>query len=183
MYPITRSGVHLMVREIVQEDTDGIFAAYGDEKVTEHLSFTPRTRQQVQEIVSRSMLSATESPRTEYALAVVERDGGETIGLARLAIDPHQQQAATMGFALRATKWGQGYGRETVNLIHAVAFKDLDLHRVWAARSPLNRASHRTLISAGMAEEGKIRGHVLVRGVWRDSITYGILRDEWSLAK
>ncbi|MFF0486911.1 hypothetical protein [Streptomyces sp. NPDC004435] len=28
-------------------------------------------------------------------------------------------------------------------------------------------------------EEGRIRGHVFVRGAWRDSVTYGILREEW----
>ncbi|MEV7421642.1 MULTISPECIES: GNAT family protein [unclassified Streptomyces] len=31
-----------------------------------------------------------------------------------------------------------------------------------------------------MTEEGRIRGHVHVRGAWRDSITYGILREEWA---
>ena len=57
--------------------------------------------------------------------------------------------------------------------------KDLDRHRVWAAGSPRNTASERTLLPAGMTEEGRIRGHVLAREAWRDSITYGILREEW----
>jgi RimJ/RimL family protein N-acetyltransferase len=56
----------------------------------------------------------------------------------------------------------------------------LGLHRIWAARSPFNEASARTLSRAGMVEEGRIRDHVFVRGAWRDSITYSILEHEWS---
>ncbi|MET8182641.1 class E sortase [Streptomyces sp. NPDC005336] len=61
-------------------------------------------------------------------------------------------------------------GWETVRLLLALAFGDLDLHRVRAARAPLNVASEKTLLAAGMTEEGRIRGHVHVRGEWRDSI-------------
>lgn len=179
MYPVTRHDARLGLREFTMDDVEAVLAVYGSAEVTEHLSFTPRSRDDVSGIVARSMASATASPREEYALAVVERDGGEPIGFARLAIDPHQQRAATIGFALRPDAWGVGYGKETVRLLLALAFADLDLHRVWAARAPLNTASEKTLLAAGMTEEGRIRGHVHVRGAWRDSLTYGILREEW----
>jgi RimJ/RimL family protein N-acetyltransferase len=32
----------------------------------------------------------------------------------------------------------------------------------------------------GMVEEGRIRGHLLVRGAWRDSVVHSILEDEWT---
>lgn len=32
----------------------------------------------------------------------------------------------------------------------------------------------------GMIEEGTIRGHIRVRGTWRDSVVHSILKDEWS---
>lgn len=179
MYPVTRRGPRLSLRELTVDDVNAVHAIYGSAEVTEHLSFTPRSRQEVGGIVARSIASATASPREEYALAVVENDGGEPIGFARLATDPHQQCAATMGFALRADAWGVGYGRETVGLLLDLAFTDLDLHRIWAARSPLNAASEKTLLAVGMTEEGRIRGHVHVGGAWRDSIVYGILREEW----
>ncbi|MFP8941685.1 GNAT family N-acetyltransferase [Streptomyces fenghuangensis] len=105
--------------------------------------------------------------------------GPELTGFARLAMDPHQPQAATIGFALNRAYWGQGYGTETVRALMGLAFDRLGLHRLWAARSPANEASHRTLVRAGMTEEGRIRGHVHVRGSWRDSITYSVLAEEW----
>ncbi|MGW3568637.1 GNAT family N-acetyltransferase [Streptomyces sp. NPDC000941] len=180
MHPVRRDDARLSLRELTIDDVDPVLAIYGSPEATEHLSFTPRSREEVGGIVARSITSATAKPREEYALAVVERDGGELVGFARLAIDPHQQRAATMGFALRPDAWGVGYGRETVQLVLSLAFDDLDLHRVWAARAPLNTASEKTLLAVGMTEEGRIRGHVYVRGAWRDSIVYGILHEEWA---
>ncbi|MGW8353731.1 GNAT family N-acetyltransferase [Streptomyces wedmorensis] len=169
----------LVLRELESGDVPAVHDVYGSEAATEHLSFTPRSVDEVRAIVERSIASARTVPRQEHALGVVERATGDLVGFARLALDPHQQRAATIGFALRPASWGVGYGRETVALLLTLAFAELDLHRVWAARAPLNTASARTLLAAGLTEEGRIRGHVHVRGAWRDSITYGILREEW----
>lgn len=180
MQPVILHDARLSLRELVIDDVEAVFGVYGSPEATEHLSFPPRSREEVGGIVARSIASATATPREEYALAVVERDGGELVGFARLALDPHQPRAATIGFALRPDAWGVGYGQETVRLLLSLAFAELDLHRVWAARAPRNAASEKTLLAAGMTEEGRIRGHVHVRGAWRDSIVYGILREEWA---
>ncbi|MFF7169694.1 GNAT family N-acetyltransferase [Streptomyces pseudovenezuelae] len=179
MYPVERSSQRLSLRELTVDDVDAVFAIYGSREATEHLSFEPRTRDQVGQIVARSVASATTNPRIEYALAVVERDKGNVIGFGRLALDPHQQRAATFGFALRPDAWGVGYGLETVLLLLGLGFEELDLHRIWGARSPLNEASSKTMMAAGMVEEGTIRGHIKKSGRWRDSIVHSMLVDEW----
>lgn len=180
MYPVSRSGPRLVLRELADEDVDAVLAIYGSPEATEHLSFEPRTREQVEQIVSRSIASATVTSRTEYALAVVERDTAELIGFGRLATDPHQLRGATMGFALRPDVWGAGYGLETVRLLLCLGFEDLGLHRLWGARSPLNKASAKTMAAAGMVEEGTIREHVFKAGRWRDSVVHAMLDREWA---
>ncbi|RPF30304.1 GNAT family N-acetyltransferase [Streptomyces sp. TLI_185] len=179
MYPIKRSSPRLELRELAIEDADAVLAIYGSPEATEHLSFEPRTREQVGQIVARSLASATAEPRSEYALAVIERDTNQLIGFGRLAMDPHQQRAATFGFALRPDAWGVGYGLETVRLLLGLGFDDLDLHRIWGARSPLNEASAKTMTAAGMVEEGYIRAHIKKAGRWRDSVVHAMLDDEW----
>ena len=178
MTPVHLAGPRLALREIEHDDTDALLAIYGDPEATRHLSFEPRTRDQVQAIVDRSMKSTTDSPRTEYGLAITHLGEHRLIGYARLATEP--QQAATIGFALYQAEWGKGLGTETVHLLCALGFNALGLHRIWAARAPLNEASERTLLRAGMTEDGRIRDHVFVNGAWRDSITYSILEHEWA---
>ncbi|MFK4222137.1 GNAT family N-acetyltransferase [Streptomyces sp. NPDC019890] len=182
MYPVQHSTPRLSLRELTAEDVDGVLAIYGDPEATRHLSFEPRTREQVAALVRGAMVAASAEPRTEYSLAVASRETGDLIGFARLAMDPHQQRAATLGFALRPDVWGQGGGVETVRAVLAIAFSQLDLHRVWAARSPANTVSEKTLLRAGFVEEGRIRQHVFVHGAWRDSVTYGIVEEEWRAA-
>ncbi|MFD0367375.1 GNAT family N-acetyltransferase [Streptomyces sp. NPDC127114] len=178
MPPTHLAGPHLALRDIDPGDTDALLAVYGDPEATRHLSFEPRTPEQVQTIVDRSVASAEDTPRTEYCLAVTRLGDPRLIGCARLATEP--QRAAAIGFALHPAEWGRGLGTETVRLLCALGFEELGLHRIWAARAPLNEASARTLLRAGMTEEGRIRDHVFVRGVWRDSITYSILEHEWT---
>ncbi|MEV7421643.1 MULTISPECIES: GNAT family N-acetyltransferase [unclassified Streptomyces] len=97
MHPVNRHGARLSLRELTTDDVDAVLAVYGSSEATEHLSFTPRSRDDVDGIVARSMASATASPRDEYALALTRQDSDELIGFARLALDPHQQRAATIG--------------------------------------------------------------------------------------
>ncbi|MFF4250509.1 GNAT family N-acetyltransferase [Streptomyces sp. NPDC001663] len=179
MFPVQRSSQRLSLRELTIDDVDAVLTIYGDQEATEHLSFEPRTRDQVSQIVARSIASATAEPRSEYALAVIERDTNTLIGFGRLAMDPHQQRAATFGFALRPEAWGVGYGLETVRLLLGLGFEDLGLHRIWGARSPLNEASAKTMTAAGMVQEGIIRAHIQKAGRWRDSVVHSMLDDEW----
>lgn len=172
------AGPRLALREVEPTDTDALLAIYGDPEATRHLSFEPRTRAQVQAIVDRSIASAKDTPRTEYGLAITPCGEQRLIGYARLAVEPHR--AATIGFALNPAEWGKGLGTETVHLLCGLGFKSLGLHRIWAARAPLNEASARTLLRAGMTEDGRIRDHVFVHGAWRDSVTYSVLEHEWT---
>ena len=183
MYPVDIAGLRLRLREFTGHDVDAVLAVYGDAEATRHLSFEPRSRAQVEAIVARSIASAGDVPRTEYAVAVARQADAQVVGFARLALDPHSPQGATIGFALRPDAWGAGLGTETVRLLCALGFDRLGLHRIWAARAPLNDASARTLLRAGMTEEGRIREHVFVRGAWRDSVTYSVLEREWSAAE
>ncbi|MET9819948.1 GNAT family protein [Streptomyces sp. NPDC006386] len=180
MYPVHRLSQRLELREFEEDDADLVFAIYGSEQATEHLSFEPRTLDHVQQIVARSIKSAKADPRTEYALAIAEHGSGELIGFGRLALDPHQPRGATMGFALRPAFWGSGLGVETVRLLLGFGFEELGLHRIWGARSPANEASAKTMARAGMVEEGRIREHVHKAGAWRDSIVHAILDREWA---
>ncbi|WP_065476327.1 GNAT family N-acetyltransferase [Streptomyces sp. PTY087I2] len=178
MNPVSRDGARLRLRELRKEDAEAVFAIYGSAAATAHLSFEPRTFDQVRGIVQRAIASAQETPRAEYVLAVLDPQQ-ELVGFGRLALDPHQPRAATFGFALRPSVWGRGYGLETVELLLGLAFDELELHRVWGARAPENTASARTMAAAGMVEEGIIREHITKRGRWRDSVVHAILEREW----
>ncbi|GAA0367270.1 GNAT family N-acetyltransferase [Actinoallomurus spadix] len=181
MYPVTVKGDRVSLREFTPEDVDAVLAIYGDPVATRHLSFEPRTREQVQATITAVTNAARAEPRTEYSLAAALPSTDEVIGFARLAIDTQHsgQNSAQIGFALRPDTWGQGLGTQTVELLLTLGFDHLGLHRIWGARSPNNTASDHLMRKLGMIVEGRIRHHLLIRGAWRDSIVHSILEDEW----
>jgi RimJ/RimL family protein N-acetyltransferase len=166
------------LREFTAEDSQALAKVYGDPDATRHLSFEPKELAQVEEVVNFAIEAAKADPRSEYMLAVADITSNELVGVGRLALDEHE--SGQIGFALRPDQWGSGKGTEIVRLLHRLGFEKLSLHRIWGARSPLNEASARTMIAAGMIEEGTIRGHLFTRGAWRDSIVHSILADEYS---
>ena len=176
MYPVLIPGSAVMLRELTEADTAALPTVYGNDEATRHLSFESRSMEQVAGIIKAAIESATADPRTEYMLAVADKDE-ELIGAARLATGEYE--SATIGFALRPDQWGRGKGLETVRLLQRLGFTELGVHRIWGARSPLNEASARTMRTARMIEEGTIRGHLFTRGAWRDSVVHSILRDEF----
>jgi ribosomal-protein-alanine N-acetyltransferase len=183
MFPVevTGSRGRVRLREFVSADVDALHLVYGDVDATRFLSFEPRSRADVELIVKRILADARAVPRREYALAVEATADRAMIGMARLAVGDYR--SAQVGFALRPDHWGQGLGTEAVRALLELAFGRLGLHRVWGARSPANEASARLMAGLGMAEEGRIRHHVFVRGAWRDSVVHSILEDEWGAAR
>ena len=64
MYPVMITGSMVMLRELAASDVAPLHSVYGNEEATRHLSFEPRTTEQVEGIIGAAMKSATAQPRT-----------------------------------------------------------------------------------------------------------------------
>jgi ribosomal-protein-alanine N-acetyltransferase len=177
MFPVDLTEGQVRLREFRADDVDALHRVYGSPAATQHLSFEPRVRDDVELLLKRIAVDALALPRSEYALAVQLCAGDDMIGMARLALGDFR--SGQIGFALRPDRWRQGLGTDAVRALLRLGFAELGLHRVWGARSPLNEGSARLMTGLGMTVEGRIRDHVFVRGAWRDSIVHSILEHEW----
>jgi ribosomal-protein-alanine N-acetyltransferase len=177
MYPVRLESKSVALREFRDDDTRSLVRVYGDAEATRHLSFEPKSHDEIGMVVSAAISAAHVEPRNEYMLAVADIATDELVGVGRLALG--EQRSGQIGFALRPDQWGSGKGTEVVRLLQRLGFASLSLHRIWGARSPINTASAKTMITAGMIEEGTIRGHLFTRGAWRDSIVHSILEGEY----
>lgn len=190
LYPVTLIGPRLVLREFNQADVTALHSIYGDPATTEHLSFEPRTPDQVAAILDRIGASAAAIPRADYSLAVCLGDAeGELIGMGRLALgkpgargpsaglDP-KAASAGFGLAIGAGHWHHGYGREALDLLIEYAFGTLGVEEVWGARGPSNKASKRLMERRGFTEGITIKDHITKNGVPRDSIVHVLKKAE-----
>ncbi|GAA2167350.1 hypothetical protein GCM10009826_45150 [Humibacillus xanthopallidus] len=70
---------------------------------------------------------------------------------------------------------GRGLASRAVRLLVDWAFADLGLRRVEAEVNPLNRASLRTALRAGLRREGLLRGNTTLGGEVHDTVVLGRL--------
>lgn len=106
---------------------------------------------------------------------------GQLIGTCGLKLHDSVGQVAELGIAIGDTAyWGQGYGREAVNLLLEYAFRYRNLQRVWLGVHARNERAIRAYRACGFIEEGRQRAHVYSDGAYDDLVLMGILRSEWT---
>lgn len=176
MYPVSLTGRAVTLREFRKDDAADALAVMGDDTVTRWLSFDSRDLAGTTELINAAIERARQVPRTEYYLAVTLADD-RLIGFVRLGFNG--VQAAKLGYAISADQWGHGYATDAARTMITFGFDTLGLHRISAAIGPDNAASIAIAKRLGMVYEGRIRHHVFTNGVWRDSLLYSVLADEW----
>ncbi len=100
-----------------------------------------------------------------------------TIGLDR--IDHRNQDAEAARLIIDPAVRGHAYGAWALNLLLDYAFRQLNLHRVYAKIFASNGSIRRALDKTPFKEEGVSRKAVFVNGEFCDVINIAVLREEW----
>lgn len=88
---------------------------------------------------------------------------------------------AEIGWCLDSSHQGQGYVTEAATELVRICFEDLGLRRLTAQAFADNAPSLRVMDKLGMRREAVHRQDSLHRDLgWVDSVTYAVLREEWS---
>jgi RimJ/RimL family protein N-acetyltransferase len=172
----------LKLRDFREDDVDAVHSWASDPEVVRFMSWGPNTRELTREFLQRKFAERTGDPRRTWDLAVVRRDTGQVVGSVGLRLDEQRQQAA-LGYCYHQDAWGHGFATEAAREILRFGFEELGLHRIHASADTRNGASIRVLDKLGMRQEGRLREHVMMRGEWRDSYLYAVLRSEWQQSR
>ena len=84
-----------------------------------------------------------------------------------------------IGYCVLPDERRKGYCTEAVQIMVDYLFLTRDIVRVQAHTHSGNKTSQRVLEKSGFKREGIIRKDSFIRGEWRDSCLYSILREEW----
>lgn len=109
---------------------------------------------------------------------------GQYIGFCSLLHLQHRYGILELGITIGdRAYWGQGYGRETINLLLHYAFHYLGARRIELTTHAKNERALRCYLACGFVEEGRPRQAVWIEGEYVDLVNMGILRSEWSIKK
>jgi RimJ/RimL family protein N-acetyltransferase len=116
----------------------------------------------------------------QVAYAITVRESGRLIGSTTFSnLDPDNGTTLFHISIGEADAWGIGYGTETTELMLALAFERIGLHRVGLSVFDFNTRAIRSYEKAGFMVEGRHREAILRDGGRWDELTMGILAHEW----
>jgi ribosomal-protein-alanine N-acetyltransferase len=170
---ISLVGARVVLREWTGADGGDVRAYAEDPEVVRYLI---RASTELLAEPALAIAEAQKSPRTEYGLAVIDRDSDGVVGSAEVYVDSVRHHRGEIGYILRRDVWGQGLATEVGELLLRFGLDDLRLHRLWASCDPANAASIRVLEKVGMQYEGLLRHQYLAHdGSWRDAVVYAVV--------
>ncbi|ELZ95099.1 protein N-acetyltransferase-like protein [Haloferax mucosum ATCC BAA-1512] len=175
----TASGERVTLRTAEREDIPFLQRAGANPELRYSLGNPLRNREQYEISDDRNapdqFLVCLESDETD----AVEPDDDDIRRLGQVTVADAHFKRPELGYWLIPEVHGEGYGRESVSLAIDYTFRTYDTPAIGAAAFDYNDASRGLLESLGFVEEGRQRKCIYVNGAYRDTIRYGLLREEW----
>ena len=116
--------------------------------------------------------------KKEYVFGIILKETNHLVGVISLLNINWSNKNAELGYWLGKEYWGRGLTTEAIDLILNFAFKELNLHRIYAYVFEENIASRRVLEKNSFKLEGMRRGVKYLRNKWRNDLMFGILNGD-----
>jgi RimJ/RimL family protein N-acetyltransferase len=169
----------LVLRELVPDDFDTIFAWQSDPRWLRYYEWTERKPDEGRELLERMIGFQREEPRTKFQLAVDLKGGGELIGTCGIRMDRPSSTEADIGYEIAPQYWGHGYATEACRAVVEFGIAELKVHRIWSWCIADNVASSRVMEKLGMKREGRLHDKHYFKGRWWDELIYGMRAAEY----
>ena len=166
-------GDRIILRPISLDDAEDMFEYTSDEETTRYIYEPHKDLERTQNAIANYYM---EEPIGKYA--IVLKESGKMIGVIEFRVK-EENKSGDLGFTLSRHFWGNGYMTEAGKLILDLAFRTLDLERVYAGHEVGNDASGKVLKRLGMTCEGIFRKDHMAKGVLVDSAYYSILKEDY----
>lgn len=165
----------LVLRPRRVEDADAMFPSFADPDLMTYWSGPPH--------------ASIEDTRADFrrhasdwrAWALTLRGDDTAIGIVA-AGEKRQGNVTELGYFLARAHWGKGLAREAVSAVIDRIFVE-GQRKVFADTDPDNAPSRRLLERFGFQQEGHLRAEWETHIGVRDTLIYGLLREEWLTAK
>ena len=165
----------LLLRPVTPDDADELIALHSDPEVMRYLGGVDRP-ERVRDDLLPAWLEYQERGDDVGFWIAVEKATGEWLGWFHLRPEHEPPFDMEVGYRLKRSAWGRGYGTEGTRALIAKAFEELGVERVVAVADAPNVASRRVMEKSGMHLVRTYVGHDADTGDTWDAVRYEIER-------
>jgi RimJ/RimL family protein N-acetyltransferase len=169
----------LILRDYIEDDWSDVLAYQSDPRSMEYYEWYERTLEDAQKFVKMFLDQQQAQSRIKFQLGVTLKSDHRLIGSCGLRTDKPNATEGDIGFEIAPEHWRKGYASEAARAMVEYGFDELKLHRIWSWCIAENIGSAKVLEKLGLQLEGRLREKDYFKGRWWDTLTYGILEDEW----
>jgi ribosomal-protein-alanine N-acetyltransferase len=162
----------LVLRQVRVSDAEALFEVLSDAQLMTWWSSGPHCS------VEDTRAYLEPAAAGEWRSWAITRAGEDT-ALGWVAVHDRRENVSEIGYILSRSCWGQGIAREAVTMVLDQLLITEGQRRVFADADPENVHSIGLLTSMGFVQEGHLRAEWETHIGVRDSLIFGLLRDEW----
>ncbi|MCL1125884.1 GNAT family N-acetyltransferase [Shewanella surugensis] len=140
--------------------------------------YDPFTEQEARAKFEAKLSPWTKDSETWLSLSINGNKTGEKLGSIGLKITNPDACIAEIGFMLKTSAQGKGYGFEALCLIRDYAFNTLTLNKLCATCASQNMGSYKLLEKAGFTREGQLKHNAFIGGEFIDDYLYGLCQQD-----
>ena len=167
----------LLLRRFSDEDVRDIVEFVSHPSVARATPEIEATEKGVQRYIALQKSFQSFERNRCFDLAIERIVDEKVIGL--LTLIRRENEQAELGYALGVKFRGQGYATEAGLGLIEYAFRELELHRVYATTSSANASSYRVMERLGMRREATLKEASFRDGVRYDTLIYAVLAQEF----
>ncbi|WP_375448991.1 GNAT family N-acetyltransferase [uncultured Nostoc sp.] len=169
-----------LLRDFVQEDEPAFLAYHADPRYAEFCSPEEVTPDFTYQLFQRFIQWATEVPRCNYQLAIVDRRNLELIGCGGLRQDGYAAGQAELGIELAPQHWGRyAYAIEVGKALIDFGFRDLELKEIIGLSVSANLRVSRLAERYGFQAIGTQPGSGWMHMQGWSQIKWQLTRESW----
>ncbi|MCF1631381.1 GNAT family N-acetyltransferase [Tetragenococcus koreensis] len=165
-----------LLRPFQPSDFSDTFAFYQREDVCQFLLHGPWTDENAMQMFEEKVQKNNFSTNNALQLAVEFEQ--QVIG--DISIFPTDMPVSVeIGYVFHPAYAGQGFALETLQAVINYLFETQKIHRIQAVLDKRNVASEKLCQRIGMRKEGDFKKDFWNKGMWTNTLIYGLLREEF----
>lgn len=174
-------GDKVYLRPLERDDAPTLVPWINDSDVTRTLlAYRPMNLQNEEDFID----SLYKSHNDEMVVGIAIKQTDQLIGVTGFHRADQRNRHTSFGIMIgEKTQWNKGYGTEATALMVKYAFETLNLNRVWLHVYDRNQRAVKAYEKVGFKKEGVLRQDNYREGRYWDTITMGILREEWESSR
>ncbi|PIC84673.1 GNAT family N-acetyltransferase [Sporosarcina sp. P1] len=175
MFPTLETD-RLILRELTNEDAEGIFACFSNEDVTRFYGQeTLKSIEEAEKFVD--IFSKNYSEKIGMRWGIERKETKGIIGTIGFNAWLPKHKRAEIGYEIHPQQWRKGYTSEAVSEVLSYGFDIMGLTRIGAVVFIENEASNKLLGKVGFQKEGVLRNYMYQDGKAYDTNVYSLLRE------